>query len=124
MNVKCILFITQRFLGFVFVLPRCGLPVLCGCLVLSARRREVVDRGVSPYSYSLRAGRSGDRILAEARFSAPVHTGPGAHPALCTMGTGVFFPAETRSGRGVNRQWLKKEQSDTSASPLCLCGLF
>jgi len=23
-----------------------------------------------------------------ARFSAPVHSGPGAHPASCTMGTG------------------------------------
>jgi hypothetical protein len=25
-----------------------------------------------------------------ARFSAPVRTGPGANPASCTMGTGVF----------------------------------
>ena len=25
-----------------------------------------------------------------ARFSAPVKTGPGAHPASCTMGTGSF----------------------------------
>jgi len=25
-----------------------------------------------------------------ARFSAPVHTGPEAHPASCTMGTGSF----------------------------------
>ena len=33
------------------------------------------------------------------RFSAPVHTGPGAHPASCTMGTG-FFPG-LKSGRGV-----------------------
>jgi len=24
------------------------------------------------------------------RFSAPVQTGPGAHPASCTMGTGSF----------------------------------
>jgi len=24
------------------------------------------------------------------RFSAPVQTGPEAHPASCTMGTGVF----------------------------------
>ena len=35
----------------------------------------------------------------EARFSAPVQTGPGAHPASCTMGTG-FFPG-VKSGRGV-----------------------
>ena len=34
-----------------------------------------------------------------ARFSAPVQTGPGAHPASCTMGTGSF-PGVT-SGRGV-----------------------
>ena len=35
----------------------------------------------------------------EARFSAPVQTGPGAHPASCTMGTGSF-PGVKR-GRGV-----------------------
>jgi len=27
----------------------------------------------------------------EARFSAPVQTGPGAHPVSCTMGTGAFL---------------------------------
>jgi len=32
-----------------------------------------------------------------ARFSAPVQTGPGAHPASCTMGTGSFL--------GVKRGW-------------------
>jgi hypothetical protein len=34
-----------------------------------------------------------------ARFSAPVQTGAGAHPASCTMGTGSFSGVE--SGRGV-----------------------
>jgi hypothetical protein len=34
-----------------------------------------------------------------ARFSASVQTGPGAHPASCTMGTGSFEGVE--SGRGV-----------------------
>jgi len=34
-----------------------------------------------------------------ARFSAPVQTGPGAHPAFCTMCT-VSFPV-VKSGRGV-----------------------
>jgi len=27
----------------------------------------------------------------EARFSVPIQTGPDAHPALCTMGTGSFL---------------------------------
>ena len=35
-----------------------------------------------------------------ARFSAPVQTGPGAHPASCTMGTGSFLGVK-RQGRGV-----------------------
>jgi hypothetical protein len=47
----------------------------------------------------LRAGRSGDRIPVGERFSAPVQTGPGAHPASCTMGTGSF--RGVKSGRGV-----------------------
>ena len=34
-----------------------------------------------------------------ARFSAPVQTGPGAHPASCTMGTGSL--QGVKSGRGV-----------------------
>jgi len=34
-----------------------------------------------------------------ARFSSPVQTGPGAHPASCTMGTGSF--PGVKSGRGV-----------------------
>jgi hypothetical protein len=47
----------------------------------------------------LRAGRYGDRILVVARFSAPVQTGPGAHPASCTMGTGSFPGGKERPGR-------------------------
>jgi hypothetical protein len=30
------------------------------------------------------------KIPVEERFSAPVQTGPGAHPASCTVGTGSF----------------------------------
>ena len=36
-----------------------------------------------------------------ARFSAPVQTGPGAHPASCTMGTGSF-PGVKSPARGVD----------------------
>jgi hypothetical protein len=35
------------------------------------------------------------------RFSAPVQTGPGAHPASYTMGIGSF-PGVKRPGRGVD----------------------
>jgi hypothetical protein len=45
---------------------------------------------LSRYSNSLRAGRCGDRIPVGAWFSAPVQTGPGAHPASYKMGTGSF----------------------------------
>ena len=34
-----------------------------------------------------------------ARFSAPVHTGPGAHPASFTVGTGSILVVQ--NGRGV-----------------------
>jgi hypothetical protein len=41
------------------------------------------------------------RIPVEARFSAPVQTGPGAHPASYTVGTGSFQGVKL-SGRGVD----------------------
>jgi len=42
----------------------------------------------SQYNDSLRAGRSEERIPVGARFSTPLQTGPGAHTASYTMGTG------------------------------------
>jgi hypothetical protein len=42
---------------------------------------------------------SGIESRWEARFSAPVQTGPEAHPASCIMGTGSFPGVE--GGRGV-----------------------
>jgi len=59
----------------------------------------VIYISVDIYSDWLRAGRSGDRIPVGAKFSAPVETGPGAHPASCTMGTGSF--PGVKSGQGV-----------------------
>jgi len=35
----------------------------------------------------------------EARFSPPVQTGPGAHPASCTISTGSFPGCKERPGR-------------------------
>jgi hypothetical protein len=57
------------------------------------------ERTLSRYSDWLRAGRSRDLIPVEVRFSAAVQTGPGPHPASCTMGTESFPGVE--SGRGV-----------------------
>jgi len=39
-------------------------------------------------SFQLQAGRFWDRIPVAARFCLTVQTGPGAHSAYCTMGTG------------------------------------
>jgi hypothetical protein len=59
------------------------------------------NKVLSRYNDSLRAGRSGDGIPLGVRFSAPVQTGRGAHPASYTMGTGSF-PGVKRPGRGVD----------------------
>ena len=58
-----------------------------------------------------------------ARFSAPVQTGPGAHPASCTMGTGSF--QVVKSGRGVTLTphpllvpWSRKSRAILLLSPM------
>jgi hypothetical protein len=69
-----------------------------------------------------------------AWFSAPVQTGPGAHPASYAMGTGSF-PEVILPGRGVDHPppvdhpphlapRLKKEYSSASNTPPGLRGLF
>jgi hypothetical protein len=60
-----------------------------------------------------------------ATFSVPVQTGPGAHPASCTVDT-VSVPKVERPGRGDDHPphlapRLKKEYSNTYTPPLGLC---
>ena len=62
-----------------------------------------------------------------ARFSEPVQTGPGAHPASYRVDTGSF-PGVMRPGRGVDHPphlvpKLRKEYGYTCTSPLGLRGL-
>jgi hypothetical protein len=69
--------------------------------------------------------RSVYRIPVGTRFSAPVQTGPGVHPASCTMGTGSLSWKVKRPERGVHRPpdlapRLKKEYSYTSTPPVGL----
>jgi len=57
-----------------------------------------------------------------ARFSAPVQTGPGAHPASCTMVPGLSRGKE-QLGRDANPShpssaMVKKEYSYTSTTPM------
>ena len=58
-----------------------------------------------------------------ARFSAPVQTGPGAHPVSYTMGTGFLSPGVKRPGRDVDHPLhlapkLKEYYSYTTTPPL------
>ena len=58
------------------------------------------DRSVAiPTRYGLDG--SGIESQLAARFSAPVQTGPGAHPAFYTMGTESFRGVK-RPGRGAD----------------------
>jgi len=61
------------------------------------------DKKVGPVAQSIWRLATGWTVWGSnpggARFSAPAQTGPGAHPASCTMGTGSF--PGVKSGRGV-----------------------
>ena len=64
-----------------------------------------------------------------ARYSAPVHTGPGGPPSLLYNGYLYSFSGVKRPGRGLDHPphlvpRLKKEYSYTSTPPLGLRGLF
>ena len=62
------------------------------------RKLVTVSKFVSKFVQEYNT-KTGDRIPLEARFSAHVQTGPEAHPASCTMGTGSF--PGVRCGRDV-----------------------
>ena len=74
------------------------------------------------------ASRSGDRIPVRVTFSTSVQTGPGAHRASYTKGTGYL--SLRKSGRRVRTNQphpvprLKKKWSYMSAPPLRLRGLL
>jgi hypothetical protein len=73
--------------------PTCykWLKIGCDRAINKGTLREELGSGYfSWYSDSLWAGRSGEKILVEARFFAHVQTNPAAHPAFCAMGTGSF----------------------------------
>jgi len=69
----------------------------------------------------LRAGRYGDRIPVETRFSAPIQTGHRAHPASRTVGTGSF-PGVRRPGRGVDHPSSSSAEVKERAIPLLPLG--
>jgi hypothetical protein len=56
-------------------------------------------------------------------FSAPVHNGPGAHPASYTMGTGPFLEVQ-QPGCGVDRAPPPSAENYTPTPPLGLFNLF
>jgi hypothetical protein len=67
--------------------------------------------------------------LSGGEFSTPVQTGPGTHPASCTMGMGSLSQGLKRPGRGVKHQPLSsvkvKERVDLRLYfPLGLYGLL
>ena len=79
-------------------------------------------------SDSLRAGRAGDRIPVWARFSAPLQTDPGAHPASNAMVTWSFSRGLSDRSVALTIPYLaprlKKECAYTSAPSLGLRGLL
>jgi len=57
------------------------------------------------------------------RFSAPIHTSPGAHPASCTIGIGSLSQGQNSQDVAITThpylaRGLKKEYSYTLTLPL------
>ena len=86
----------SRYLPFLYQMVISDLlqDVVIFHYVVSKRHLSVI---VSYYTYLLPNVKIYE--LVGARFSTPVQTGPGAHPASCRMGTGSF--PQVKSGQGV-----------------------
>jgi hypothetical protein len=64
--------------------------------------QEIIDLLVAAGYFRARIkGLSKKKIPVGTRFFAHVQTGPGVHPASCTMGAGSF-PGVKRQGRVTN----------------------
>jgi hypothetical protein len=103
-------------------LPATKVTIITDGIYFGSLRVNLPTTMLQWFSDWLRAGRYGDRIPVGARFFAYVQTGPGAHPASCTMGTGCF-PGVKRPGRGADHPLppsaeVENEYSYTSAPPL------
>ena len=90
------------------------------CVVITNKRSG--SGWLSRYSDALRTGRSGDRIPVEARFSAPVQTGPGIHADSSTMGAGSF-PGVKRLGRGVDHPVASSTKVEERIEQYIYCSL-
>ena len=74
--------------------------VLCVLYIRGKRQRA----GQSGRRTADKVKRENKKIPVGAIFSAPVHTGPGAHPSSYKMGTGYLSSGVNRPGRGVNHR--------------------
>jgi hypothetical protein len=79
-----------------------------------------VDRD-SSVGIATRCGLDGPGIESRwgARFSAPVHTDPGAHTASYTLVTGVFFPRVNASGVALTTPLSSAEVKERVELHLC-----
>ena len=103
-------------------------------IILKYKLKQVMFRINGPrwlarYNDKLRFRLSGDRIPVGARYYATVQTGPGAHPASCTIGTGSFSRGQSGGGVALTNHYhlapkLRKEQSFTFTPLMGLRGLF
>jgi hypothetical protein len=59
-------------------------------LTILAEAVGTLERNFETIFYGYGLDSPGVRVPVGVRFSAPVQTGPGAHAASCTMGTGSF----------------------------------